>query len=75
MKEDYLWRVYAGQPLPRTFASKRTARRLMRRYARLGIQASLYTGTDDLPYRLIERRDAQGEPYRLADDPPEGEAG
>lgn len=62
-----LWRVYGGQPLPRTFTSRRRARRLMRRYLRLGIQCSLYRG-DDERWNLVARIDREGEPYLLADD-------
>jgi hypothetical protein len=58
-----LWQVYGGPPTPQAFTSKRAARRLMRRYRRLGIQASLYSGDE-----LIERRDGHGQRYRLADD-------
>ncbi len=63
------WRVYGGQPLPRTFTSRRAARRLMRRYARLGIQASLYRAEGG-DWELISRQDANGRPYLLADDAP-----
>ncbi len=62
-----MWRVYGGQPLPRTFASKRAARRLMRRYTRLGIQASLYSGEDG-DWRLSGRRDRNGKPYTMPGD-------
>jgi hypothetical protein len=68
------WRVYGGQPLARTFASKRAARRLMRKYARLGIQASLYSGEDG-NWELCGRQDAGGRPYRLADDVPDDISG
>lgn len=66
-QQPSLWRVYGGQPGIRTFASKRAARKMMRRYARLGIQSSLYSGGDG-EWVLSERRDANGQPYRLADD-------
>lgn len=35
------WRVYGGQPASRIVSSRRQARRIKRRYARLGMQASL----------------------------------
>lgn len=65
-----LWRVGGGPPIARTYASKLAARRLMRRYARLGIQASLYASTNNGDtWKLIERRNAQGQPYRVPNDP------
>lgn len=36
------WRVYGSQPAPVVVATGRQARRLARRYARLGIRADLY---------------------------------
>lgn len=55
------WRVYAGAPLARTVGSKRAARRLQRRYARLGIQASLYESQDG-DWVLREKYDSTGQP-------------
>jgi hypothetical protein len=62
--------VYGGTAVPATFASKRLARKMMRRYARVGIQASLYAAAEDGVWVLVERRDANGQPYRQFDDPP-----
>ena len=48
---------------------------MMRRYARMGIQASLYASEGDDNLVLVERRDAQGQPYRLPDDVPDDISG
>lgn len=74
MSEGNFWRVYGAAPAVRTFASKRAARRLMRRYARLGIQASLYAGEDG-DWNLVGRQDSGGQPYSLPDDVPDDVSG
>lgn len=40
--QQRLWHVYPAGAVSRSFTSERVARRMMRRYTRLGIQASLY---------------------------------
>jgi hypothetical protein len=76
MSESSSWRVYGGPPPARTLTSERAARKLMREYERLGIQASLYSGDGDGDdWVLSERRDASGQPYRLPDDAPDDISG
>jgi hypothetical protein len=59
-----IWRVYGGQPSPVTLATRRQARRLQRKYARLGIQSSLYSG-DGKDWELRQRLDENGRKYAL----------
>jgi hypothetical protein len=71
MSDGKFWHVFGGPPLPRTFTGKRAARRLMRKYQQLGIQASLYAGDDGNNGRnwvLVERRDSGGQSYHLPGD-------
>jgi hypothetical protein len=75
MSEQQLWHVYPAGNTSRSFASERDARRMMRRCARLGIQASLYASEGGGSPVLVERRDAQGQPYRLPDDVPDDISG
>jgi hypothetical protein len=74
-EQQRLWHVYPAGAASRSFASERAARRMMRRYTRVGIQASLYASEGDDSPVLIERRDAQGQPYRLPDDVPDDISG
>jgi len=74
VSEGNFWRVYGAAPAIRTFTSEKAARRLMRRYARLGIQASLYAGEDG-DWNLIGRQDMDGKPYTLPDDAPDDISG
>ena len=51
------WRVYASAPPPRYVRSRRAARRLARRYARLGMTSTLFEMDN---YREWVRRDRMG---------------
>ena len=48
------WRVYGDQPMPVTCRTERAARRLARKYKRLGIRATLYTAGGETGWELCE---------------------
>ena len=48
------WRVYGDQPMPVTCRTERAARRLARKYKRLGIRATLYTAGGETGWELYE---------------------
>jgi hypothetical protein len=58
MSDRELWRIYGSQPAPKTFRSKREARRLARKYRRLGITVSTYTSADGETWRPADRATA-----------------
>lgn len=55
------WRVYGSQPMPVTVRSERAARRLARKYRRLGMRSHLYVSDNAGNWELRAWLDEHGQ--------------